>query len=162
MSISLSNLITNLSEINEKKIDCDKLNELKCKFPSTWKFCDNDDEEFKLMLRKGVYQYEYMSNQNKFDEDKLPSKEYFSSDYNKETISDDYDHALNVFNKYCKNLGDYHDLYVQSDTCQLADIFENFRKTCLNVYETEPCYCVSYPGLSWQARLKKLALNQNY
>ena len=115
------------------------------------------------MLRKGVYLYEYMNNQNKFDEDKLPSKEYFSSDYNKETISDnDYDHALNVFNKYCKNLGYYHDLYVQSDTCQLADIFENFRKTCLNVYETEPCYCVSYPGLSWQACLKKLVLNQNY
>ena len=54
-----------------------------------------------------------------------------------------------------KNLGDYHDLYVQGDTLQLADIFKNFRKMCLNIYRVDPAYFVSAPGLAWEACLKK-------
>ena len=53
-----------------------------------------------------------------------------------------------------KNLGDYHDLYVQSDTL-LADVFENFRNMCNKVYELDPAHFVSAPGLAWQACLKK-------
>ena len=51
-----------------------------------------------------------------------------------EDISDtDYKHANNVFEKFnLNNLGDYHDLYVRSDTLLLADVFENFRNACLN------------------------------
>ena len=54
-----------------------------------------------------------------------------------------------------KNLGEYHDLYVQSDTLLLADVFENFRNTCLKVYELDPVHFLSLPGLVWQACLKK-------
>ena len=54
-----------------------------------------------------------------------------------------------------KNLGEYHDLYVQSDTLLLADVFENFRNTCLKVYELDPAHFLSLPGLTWQACLKK-------
>ena len=54
-----------------------------------------------------------------------------------------------------KNLGDYHDLYVQSDTLLLADVFENFRNMCLDIYGLDPVYFVSAPGLAWQACLKK-------
>ena len=61
----------------------------------------------------------------------------------------------NVFNKYCKNVGDYHDLYVQTDTLLLADVFENFRNMCLEIYELDPSYFYSAPGLAWQACLKK-------
>ena len=53
-----------------------------------------------------------------------------------------------------KNLGEYHDLYVQSDTL-LADVYEDFRNMCLNIYELDPAYFVSAPGLAWQACLKK-------
>ena len=53
------------------------------------------------------------------------------------------------------NLGDYHDLYVQSDTLLLADVYENFRNMCLDIYELDPVYFVSAPGLAWQACLKK-------
>ena len=53
------------------------------------------------------------------------------------------------------NLGDYHDLYVRSDTLLLADIFENFRNACLNNYELDPGHFISLPGLAWQACLKK-------
>ena len=51
-------------------------------------------------------------------------------------------------------MGNYHDLYVQADTLQLADVFENFRKVCLNIYRLDPAYFVSVPGLAWQACLK--------
>ena len=53
------------------------------------------------------------------------------------------------------NLGDYHDLYVQSDTLLLADIFENFRNKCIEIYEFDPAYFLSASGLAWQACLKK-------
>ena len=47
-----------------------------------------------------------------------------------------------------KNLGEYHNLYVQSDTLLLADVHENFRNTCLEKYQLDPVYFVSAPGLA--------------
>ena len=65
-------------------------------------------------------------------------------------------HAHEVWNTFkIKNLGDYHDLYVQSDTLLLADIFENFRDKCIEIYELDPVHFLSAPGLAWQACLKK-------
>ena len=85
-----------------------------------------------------------------------------------ENIDDiDYRHGHNVFKRFkLKNLGEYHDLYVQSDTLLLADVFENFRDTCLKVYELDPAHFLSLPGLAWQACLKttnkKLELLTDY
>ena len=109
------------------------------------------------MLRKGAYPYEYMDNWERFNETSLPSKESFYSNLNMEDIDDiDYRHGNNVFNKFkLNNLGDYHDLYVQSDTLLLADVFENFRDMCLKEYELDPAHYLSLPGLAWQACLKK-------
>ena len=56
---------------------------------------------------------------------------------------------------FCNNLGEYHGLYVRSDTLLLADIFENFRQSCLKNYELDPAHFLSLPGLAWQACLKK-------
>ena len=98
-----------------------------------------------------------MDNWERFNETSLPSKESFYSNLNMEDIDDiDYRHGNNVFNKFkLNNLGDYHDLYVQSDTLLLADVFENFRDMCLKEYELDPAHFLSLPGLAWQARLKK-------
>ena len=54
-----------------------------------------------------------------------------------------------------ENLGKYHDLFVKSDMLLLADVFENFRNKCLEIYELDPIYLVSKPGLAWPACLKK-------
>ena len=73
-----------------------------------------------------------------------------------EDISDkDYNHAQIVFNEYCIDMGDYHDLYVQTDTVLLADVFEKFRDKCIEIYGLDPSYFYSAPGLAWQACLKK-------
>ena len=74
-----------------------------------------------------------------------------------ENIDDiDYRHGNNVFKRFkLKNQGEYRDLYVQSDTLLLADVFENFRKTCLKVYELDLAHFLSLPQLAWQACLKK-------
>ena len=109
------------------------------------------------MLRKGVYPYEYMDSWERFNDKSLPSKKDFYSNLNMEDIDDiDYRHGNNVFKRFeLENLGDYHDLYVQSDTLLLADVFENFRDMCLKKYELDPAHFLSLPGLAWQACLKK-------
>ena len=113
--------------------------------------------KFILFLRKGVYPYEYMDSWERFNETSLPSKESFYSNLNMEDIDDiDYRHGNNVFNKFkLNNLGDYHDLYVQSYTLLLADVFENFRDMCLKEYELDLAHFLSLPGFAWQACLKK-------
>ena len=75
-----------------------------------------------------------------------------------EDITDvDNRHAKRVFKNFNinfnnKNIGDY-DLYVQSDTLLLADVFENCRKKCIEIYELDPAHFLSVPGLAWQACL---------
>ena len=131
--------------------------ELIKKFKNTYSFCNNDLNKFILLLRKGVYPYEYMDNWERFNETSLPSKESFYSNLNMENIEDiHYRHGNNVFNKFkLNNLDEYHDLYVQSDTFLLADMLENFRDMCLKEYELDPAHFLSLPGLAWQACLKK-------
>ena len=186
MSPSLSKLVDNLREnvhndkcdkcksnlcfvraMNEtllfKCIDCEKEyekgfnKELLKRFSNTYEFCGNDLNKFLILLRKGVYPYEYMDGWNKFNEKVFPSKESFYSSLTMEDISEtDYAHAKNVFKKFnINNLGEYHDLYVRSDTLLLVNIFENFRQSRLENYELDPAHFVSLPGLAWQACLKK-------
>ena len=92
-----------------------------------------------------------MDSSERFDETSLPDKEAFYSSLNMENITDvDSSHAKRVFKKLNnKNLGDYHDLYVQGDTLLLADVFENFRNKCIEIYERDPTHFLSAPGLAW-------------
>ena len=87
----------------------------------------------------------------------FPDKEAFYSKLNLEGITDeDYAHAQKVREVFeIKNLGEYHDLYVQSDTLLLADVLENFRNKSTEIYELDPAHFLSAPGLAWQACLKK-------
>ena len=97
-----------------------------------------------------------MNDLEKFNETSLPEKDFYSH-LNMENITDaDYTHAKRV----CKDsertdLGEYQDLYLQSDTLLLADVLENFRNICIKIYELDPAKLLSVPGLAWQAALKK-------
>ena len=127
------------------------------KIKNTYNFCNSDLNKFILLLRKGVYPYEYMDSWERFNETSLPNKKEFYSNLNMEDIDViDYRHGNNVFKSFkLENLGDYHDLYVKSDTLLLADVFENFRNMYIKVYELDPPDFVLLPGLAWQAFLKK-------
>ena len=121
------------------------------RFANTYEFCNRDLNKFIFLLRKCVYPYEYMDSWQRFDETSLPDKEASYSNLNMEDITDvDYRHGKAVFEYFLnKNLGDYHDLYVQSDTLLLADVFENFRNMCIKVYEPDPAHFLSAPALAW-------------
>ena len=154
MQDSLSNLVDNLSELKIKEMD----NDVSIKrFHNTYQLSDNDINKFKLLLRKGVYPYEYMDSWKRFNEIELPSKNKFYSTLNLEDISDDdYAHAINVWNTFnINNLGEYHDLYVKLDTALIADIFGNFRDKHIETDKLDPAYFLTTPGLSWWACLKK-------
>ena len=141
MATSLSKLVDNLTEgiHNDKCINCisdisymkviDETLIFKCfnckrnhkkeinkelieRFAITYKFCNNDLNKFVMLLRKGVYPYEYMDGWDKFNETSIPNKESFYSNLTMENITEtDYIHANNVFKTFkLNNLGDYHDL----------------------------------------------------
>ena len=66
-------------------------------FFNTYKFSNHDKNKFILLLRKGVYPYEYMDDWEKFNQMLLPKKEFFYSHLNMEDITDaDYAHAKRV------------------------------------------------------------------
>ena len=94
-----------------------------------------------------------MDSWEKFNETLLPNKKYFHKEH---TTGEDYLHAQKVWNTFkIKNLGEYHGLYVHSDTSLLADVFENFRNKCIEIYELDPVNFLSVSGLTWKASLKK-------
>ena len=97
-----------------------------------------------------------MDSWERFDETSLPDKKAFYSELYLENITDkDYTHAQKVFEEFnLKNLGDYHDLYVQSSTLLLADVFENFRSNVLKYMNLILLIFYHAPGLAWQACLK--------
>ena len=167
MSLLLLRLVGNLSVINSKELELENkfignlrsmlaslsclfddlsdltkilLIELSEKFPNIYRFCNRDLNKYSLLLRKSVYSYEYMDSWEKFIETELLDKESFYSELNKEGITDeDYVHAQKVWDVFeIKNLGEYHDLYVQNDAILLAEVYENFRDKCIEIYQLDP------------------------
>ena len=98
-----------------------------------------------------------MDSREKFNAIKQTSKKCFYDKLYLEDITDeDYIHVQKVFEEFqLKSLGEYHDLYVQSDTLFLTDLFENFINKCIEIYKLELAHFFSAPGLPWQACLKK-------
>ena len=109
---------------------------LKERFFNTYKCSDHDNNKFILLLQKGVYPYKYMDDWKKLTETSLPEKKDFYSHLDMEDITDtDYMHAKSVRKDFeNKNLGEYQDLYVQSDILLSADVFENCRNMCLMIF----------------------------
>ena len=141
MSSSLDSLVSNLARGNNK----------------FFLFEDYSDSQCKLLIRKGIYPYEYMDSWDRFEETTPPPKSSFYSKLNMSGVSnEDYEHACKVWEDFgIRNLGEYHDLYLCTDVILLANVFETFRKVCLDNYELDPAHFYIAPGLAWKACLKK-------
>ena len=115
-----------------------------------------NDKILKLMKQKFICLYDYLDLFNRFSEKKLPNKDDFYSILNDEHICDtQYLHAIEIWKAFkMEDMGEYNDLYLGSDVLLLADVFKNFRKTCMQYYRLDPCHYFTSPGLSWDAMLK--------
>ena len=111
---------------------------------------------FDLLMRKGVFPYDYLDSWEKLDEQALPPQPAFFSKLRQTGISDaDYAHACSVWERFgCRSMREYNELYMKSDVLLLADIFEEFREVCVRNYGLDPAHYVSAPQLSWDSMLK--------
>ena len=118
-------------------------------------FPNISDEQFKLLLRKGVYPYEYMNKWERLDEQALPAIADFTNTLRQSTCSvEDYQHAQHVWNEFgCRTMRDYQNLYLKTDVMILTDVFENFRHLGQANYRLDAAHYVSSPQLSWDAML---------
>ena len=101
-----------------------------------------------MLQREGVYAYEYMDNWEKFNETTLPEKGEFYTNLNVENITDaDCMHGKRVCkDTEIKKLGEYHGLYLKSDTLLFTDVLENFRKMCFKIDHLDPAKFLSVSG----------------
>ena len=115
---------------------------------------------YELLIRKGVYPYEYMTSWDRFEETQLPHKEAFYSRLNRSDISnEDCKCTLRVWSVFdMKSSGEYHDLYLKTGVILLANIFKAFRDTCLKHYSLNLAHFYTSTGLAWQACLKKMGI----
>ena len=141
MSSSLDSLVNNLVKGGHQFFGFESYNDRQCE----------------LLIRKGIYPYEYMDSWDRFKETSLPSIKRFYSNLNMSRVSDtDYEHACKVWSEFgIRNMREYHDLYLKTDVILLTNVFESFRRVCLEKYELDPSHFYTSPGLAWKTCLKK-------
>ena len=145
---SLDKLASNLTS--------DKLHNLRNCYP--------EENEFQLLQNKGLYPYDYIDDETKLSSEQIPTKLDFYNKLKDEHISyENYNHFKHVWKVFkCKKFKDYHELYLKVDTLLLADIFENFRNTCMNTYQLDPVHYFTAPGLSFDSLLKYTKIKLDY
>jgi hypothetical protein len=113
-----------------------------------------------ILRGKGIYPYRWVDSIEKFKETSLPSIEWFDNDLTGEKCSEDrYNKALEVWNTLeCKTFGDYHMAYLESDVVLLAEVFENYRQTCMKMFGLDPIRFVSVQSMTMIIWLKYTGL----
>jgi hypothetical protein len=113
-------------------------------------------QEQDLLLKKGIYPYEYISDFNILYETQLPPIEKFYSKLSETSITEEnYMHGKKVWNTFkCNTILDYHDLYLQTDVMLLTDVFETFINLCIKDYKLDPSYYISLPSFGWDVMMK--------
>jgi hypothetical protein len=117
-----------------------------------------DQQGFDLLMRKGVFPYEFCTSIQKLIETKtLPEKEFFFSKLTNNYINDeDYEHAKQVFHHFkCENMKDYMELYNLLDTTLLAEVWFAFREDIYREFSLDACHFISLPQLAYACMLKQ-------
>ena len=145
MSSSLDSLVNNLAGGGEQFFG----------------FKEYNENQYKLLIKKGIYPYEYINDWDKFKETKLSPKEAFYSKLNMTGVrEEDYEHTNRIWKEFgLKDLGEYHNLYLKTDVILLANVIEAFRKVCLANYGLDQGHFYTAPRLAWKACLKKTRIS---
>ena len=133
-----------------KTIDKGDFRLLKAGFP------DIGGELFEKITRKGVFPYNFLDSFEKFNEPFPPHGPLWYNSLTKsvDITKEQHTFALGVYNDFkCRNLGDYHDVYLRTDVLILGDFFQKFREACMQVYNLDPAHFYSAPNLSCDAML---------
>jgi len=143
MQCSLDKLVKNLYVDGEDKYE--QFTCMKKEFPL----------EYELLCKKGHYPYEWVDSDEKLNFEGLPERSQFYSKLSQQGLTEaEYQHARNVYKVLnCRTFLDYHLTYLKTDVILLADVFENFRKTCLANYSLDPANYITSPSLSWDAMM---------
>ncbi len=124
----------------------------------------HDDAKVELMLRKGVYPYDFFTDLSKYDETELPpAKDFYDSLGNKDVDPNDYKHAQKVWSELeVKDLREYTEIYNISDVLLLLDCFNKLRKVFMSNFGLDPGHFFSLPHLTWECALKKTNAKLDY
>ena len=121
-------------------------------------FSDHSQADCELLYQKGFYPYSYFDSHEKFNEKQLPPRRFWTNSLQDGAISiseTEFEHAKHVFAVFnCETLGDYHDVYLISDTLLLACVFEAFRKMTFSTYGLDSAHFFTCSNLSGDAFLK--------
>jgi hypothetical protein len=111
--------------------------------------------EYELLCKKGHYPYEWVDSDEKLKFEGLPERRDFYSKLSQQGLTEaEYQHARNVYEvTNCKTFLDYHLIYLKTDVVLLADVFENFRETCMSNYTLDPANYITTPSFAWDAML---------
>ena len=140
----------------EKNYKKDFNKELIKRFANIYQFCNEDINKFILLLRKGVYPYEYMDSWERFDETSLPHKEAFYSSLNMESITDMQREFLKIL--IIKILVIIMVFLFRVRQCYLQMYLKILEMNVLKYMGLDPAHFVAAPGLAWQACLKKTGI----
>lgn len=112
-----------------------------------WRYTDKEYRD-----SKGIFPYEWFDDINKLRDESLPDGPWESKLTN--TLTDSAPAKL-IWDKLgMKTFGEYHDFYCRLDTFQLADVFEEFRRSSISEFNTDPVYFMGAPALSWYLGVK--------
>lgn len=117
-----------------------------------------DEEVFKHIKRKGIFPYEWFDSVDKLKETSLPSYEHWTSNLTRSYMKDEacLDEAYETWKFFqMKTFKDWHDHYLRVDVKGLSDVFEAFRRLCMEIYQVDPCYYFTAPGMFNDALYKK-------
>ncbi|KAJ8980518.1 hypothetical protein NQ317_007938 [Molorchus minor] len=119
-------------------------------------FSDLEVGKLKLLMRKGVFFYDYLDKIERLDETELPDIEHFYNKLNDMNIDEtDYAHEQLIWQTFNRQtLGEYSDLYMKTDIMLLTSVFETFRETCHKTYKIDPGRHFTLPGYTWDCMLK--------
>ena len=149
---SLEKLVESLNKVYAKSNDKNVFKHFNSEFSSiTIELND-------LLRQKGIFPYDWFDGIHKLNEKALPGIEsFYSKLYEQEAEIEDVERANKVWIQAgCKTFYDYVTLYLKTDVLLLADVFEAFRKMCLDQanYGLDPCHYYTAPGFSWDSMLK--------